>query len=147
MGYTPLSYILTQVSGQSSYAKSELLNNSGSAISGFIPVRANTSGELGLVNVAMESASSIVGITLTSIPNGNSGDVVTSGKIENINSFDLGDVIYVSKSGGLTNTKPEIGVDSFVAGDWIISVGVIAKNQSNPSNKDLFVNIQIIGQL
>ena len=57
------------------------------------------------------------------------------------------DVLYVSKTGGVTNVKPSIGVDGFTAGDVIIRLGVVSKNRDNPSNKDLIVNVAIIGVL
>jgi hypothetical protein len=55
--------------------------------------------------------------------------------------------MYIDKTGNLTDIKPSIGVNSFIAGDFVISVGVIAKNATNPANKDLVISIDVIGQL
>lgn len=126
-----------------------LLNNSGSLISGFTPISVDLNGDMIPTNVSYESdAFSMVGILKEDTAESSAGVVVTSGKLENIvSSFSFGDSIFVSKTGGLTNTKPDIGVDGFVSGDWIIKVGTITKNQNNPSNKDLIVKVQLVGQL
>lgn len=124
-------------------------NNTGVTISKATPIRINGSGELDFVNVSVESeAVNVAGVAGENIGDGSTGDFVSNGKITNIStSANFGDTLYVSKSGGLTATKPSIGVNGFVAGDFVIAVGVIAKNQSNPSNKDLVLNIDIVGQL
>lgn len=124
-------------------------NNTGTSIPAGTPVRINASGELDFVDVSVEAqALSIVGVASQSIPNNGNGNFSNSGKIENINSLaDFGDIIYVSKSGTLTNSKPSVGVSGFQSGDFIISVGVIAKNEENPSLKDLVINVNIVGQL
>lgn len=129
--------------------QSTFTNNSGSSIAAFTPVAINSSGELALINVSVEvSAMSAIGVTVSAINNGNTGAVTSCGVLPNITtSAAFGDPIYVSKTGTLTNVKPSIGVGGFVAEDFIIRVGVIAKNPNNPSNKDLIVNMQIIGQL
>jgi hypothetical protein len=126
-----------------------LENNTGSSIPAFQPVRADIFGDMALVDVAVEAESlAIVGITKTTIPDATTGPMVTSGRLENVTgSFTFGDVLFVSKTGGLTNTKPDIGVDGFVAGDWVIKLGVVTKNQSNPILKDLIIQIQLMGQL
>ena len=59
----------------------------------------------------------------------------------------FGDIMYVAKDGSLTNIKPTDGEDGFVSGDFVIKVGVIVKDSNNPSQKNLIVNIQVMGQL
>ena len=124
-------------------------NNTGATITKGTPVRINTSGELDFIDVSLEDESiNVAGVTTQDILDGANGDFLNSGKIPNITTTaSFGDTVYVSKTGTLTSTKPSIGVDSFVSGDLVIQVGVIAKNISNPVLKDLIVNIDIIGQL
>lgn len=147
MSHTPISYILSLVSGQSSALRTNFINNTGGSINLFTPVRINTSGELSLVDVSSELATASIGVTSESIANTTAGMVVMTGKLENLNLFNYGDVIYISKAGGLTNVKPSEGVSGFIVGDWVIKVGIIAKNETNPLNKDLYVNIEVVGQL
>ena len=124
-------------------------NNSGVAILKGTPTRINSSGELDFINVAIEAQSlSVAGCASEDIANATSGVIVTTGKIADITtSASFGDLMYVDKTGNLTNIKPSIGVNSFVSGDFVVSVGVIAKNTSNPILKDLVIMIDVIGQL
>lgn len=123
-------------------------NNTGNTLYKATPVRISTNG-LESIDVSNEGqANAIAGIVRADISNLNSGEVISGGLLENIStSASVGDIMYVSKVGDLTNIKPSIGVNSFISGDWVIRVGVIAKNNSNPLQKDLLVNIQIIGEL
>lgn len=124
-------------------------NNTGGLILKGTPVTINAIGELAGVDVTVEASSlNIVGVATDNISNGSSGEFISSGKIADISTTgNFGDVMYVDKSGGLTATKPTIGLDGFVAGDLVIIVGVIAKNTSNPALKDLVINLNIVGQL
>lgn len=124
-------------------------NNTGVSINKGVPVRINSSGELAFVNVSVENEIlNIAGVSAETILDGSKGDIISSGKIEDITtSYALGDVLYISKTGGLTNAKPSIGTEGFVAGDFVILIGVVAKNESNPALKDLIVFIQRVGQL
>lgn len=124
-------------------------NNSGVTISKATPVRINTFGELDFINVAIEAqALSVAGCAAEDIPNTTSGVMVTSGKVSDITtSATFGDLMYIDKTGNLTNIKPSIGVNSFVSGDFVVSIGVIAKNPGNPILKDLIIMVDVIGQL
>jgi hypothetical protein len=124
-------------------------NNTGATIPKGTPVRINTSGELDFVNVSIENeVVNIAGVASQSIPTASAGVFLSSGKIEDITTTaDFGDFIYISKSGNFTNAKPTIGVGGFLASDFVISVGVVAKNESNPTLKDLIINIDVQGQL
>lgn len=148
MTYRPYSNIIQQASAAQSQ-EITLKNNSGFTISILQPVSVDSNGDIRPTNVSIESdAIKFLGVATENIPNGSSGKVILYGKLENIStSLSLGDYVYVSKSGGLTATLPSEGVDGFVAGDYVIRVGVIAKNQSNPLNKDLVLSPAIIGML
>jgi hypothetical protein len=146
MTYRPYASIVSAI--QSSNLKSNLLNNSGLTIQKYQPVRINSNGDMSVIDVSLDAhALGTVGVVEDITVNGAYGYVVTHGKVENISTFNLGDFIYVSKTGGLTNSLPSEGVDGFIAGDWVIRVGVIGKNEDDPILKDLFINFQIIGQL
>jgi hypothetical protein len=141
-------------SGVSSAASSQAIhtsesNNSGSTITKLTPVRIDASGNMALIDVSVEvQALAIAGIVDADVSNSSSGNVVNSGRISDITtSASLGDVLYVSKTGGVTNTKPAIGVDGFLADDFVLRLGIVAKNPDNGSLKDLLVNISIVGQL
>jgi hypothetical protein len=128
----------------------ELFTNvSGSTIAALIPVRQDSNGDIFTIDPSNESqVNSIVGITKQSIPNNVEALVVLSGLIKNITtSFSIGDVIFLSKTGTLTSTAPDIGVGGFVEGDFVVRLGKITKNSDNPSAKDLLVSIQVIGGL
>jgi hypothetical protein len=146
MTYRPYFQIIAAVDPAT--VKSTLQNNSGLTVLKHTPVKLNTNGELSLIDVSIDDdILNLVGISNEMILTGNAGEVVTQGKVKNITSFSFGDYIYVSKTGGLTNVLPSEGVSGFVSGDWVVKVGTIGKNQDDPLLKDLFINIQIIGQL
>lgn len=146
MTYRPYSSILSAIT--SSSTKSRLSNDSGLTILQFMPVKLTTTGGIARIDVSVDvDVLGIVGISEEMIPTGSEGFIVTQGKIENIGSFSFGDYIYVSKTGGLTNVLPSEGVDGFLEGDWVVKVGVVGKNENNPSIMDLFIGIQIVGKL
>ena len=124
-------------------------NDSGVILNKAIPVRAKANGDLDFINVSVEAdVFAIVGVTSENILVGSTGGVISAGRIETITTtFAFGDPVYVSKSGGLTNIKPEVGVGGFVGGDFIVRVGTIAKNETNPTLKDLVLELHLVGQL
>lgn len=128
-----------------------LSNSSGSTIAALKPVRIDSNGDLAPIDVTVESqAKAIVGITVAPILNAASGSVVISGKIENITgAFAFGDTLYLDKNGNISNITPDIGAGSpaFAPGDFVVKLGVVARNQAVPINKDLILQIQVIGQL
>lgn len=123
-------------------------NGSGSTIPKLSPVRTSANG-IDLVDVSNEAqANAVIGVLPADVLNGAVGEVVGSGTITNITtSAAVGDVMFIAKDGSISNAKPNIGSNSFVAGDWVVRVGVIAKNASNPGQKDLVVNVQVVGEL
>ena len=124
-------------------------NNTGGPLNTLTPVYADASGELSAVDVSVEAeVFSVIGLVAETISNASWGPFITHGTIQNITtSNNFGDVLYISKAGDLTNTKPSIGVDGFVAGDWVVRIGAIKKNETNPTYKDLVLHISVIGQL
>lgn len=123
-------------------------NTTGFMIAKFIPVKITASG-MDLIDVSSEAdIDAFAGVTRSSVSNLATGEIVNSGIVEDTGlSYAAGTRVYVSKSGGVTNTKPDIGVDGFVSGDWVISLGVVALNDSNPALKDVIVFIEVKGQL
>lgn len=124
-------------------------NSSGASMPKATPVRLRPDGDMDFVDVSIEAhAFACSGITSSIVPNLSVGPVLTSGRLTNyITSFAFGDPVYVSKTGDLTNVKPSLGVGGFVAGDFIIAIGVVGKNADNPANKDIILNIGLVGQV
>lgn len=123
-------------------------NNTGNMVTKATPVRLTNTG-FASIDVSIEGeANAIAGLTKDNISDASQGEVISSGVLENIStSASIGDIMYVSKVGDLTNVKPSVGVSGFASGDWVIRVGAVAKNNDNPLQKDILVNIQIIGEL
>lgn len=127
----------------------ELRNGSTSGLSDLQPVSVDSSGKAVPVDVTNEAISkAIAGITFQGSNVNEPVTVVTGGLVENIvTSASFGSLLYVSKSGGLTNTPPDLGVASFLAGDWVILIGKIVQNLANPTQKDLLVTPTLIAQI
>jgi hypothetical protein len=116
------------------------------------PVAANTFGQAVLVDVSDETTvESMIGLTSASIPSAANGQVISDGRLENIPlglGFAVGDTVWVGTTpGSLTNVKPDITAPGWVAGYFVIFVGVVVQNEFNPSNQDLQLCRQLIGQL
>lgn len=123
-------------------------NHSGGNLVKGTPIRVDASGYAAPIDVSVEAqAFSAFAVVASGIANNASGSYVSSGTLQDVTSFSLGDVLYVSKTGDLTATKPSIGVNGFLAGDFVIRVGVIRRNVATPSQMDLVVNVQVVGQL
>lgn len=125
------------------------INGSGSFIDKAVPVKIRTDGNADFVNVSVEAdVFAIGGVTSSSASPGASISVVTTGRIENITTaFAFGDPVYLSKTGFLTNVKPSLGAGGFVAGDFIVRIGTIAKNETTPTQKDIVLEMNLVGQL
>jgi hypothetical protein len=127
-----------------------LKNSTGSSIPKGTPVSINSSGELQLVDVGTDAnALATVGVTADAIADGTSGTVIMGGVLTNITtSFAFGSAVFIAPSGALTATYPTNGNgDGFASGDFVIRIGVIAKNHTTPANKDLLVSVSVVGQL
>jgi len=149
MSYRPYSAIIAAAQAANSNLSAQIKNETGSSIAAITPVSINSNGTLTTIDVSDESTVfSIAGVTKASIAHNSSGEVALAGRIENVSvPFAHGDYVYVSKTGGLTNQHPAIGVNGFVAGDAVIRVGIIIRNASTPANKDLLVRMQLVGRL
>lgn len=126
-----------------------MVNGSGQTLAALTPVSVNYTGTIQKVDVSQGgSALTVVGITTQSIADGATGIVVTQGRIVDVAlAFNVGDFVYVSKTGELMNTLPEVDQAGFQPGDYVIRLGVIAKNETNPAKKDMFIGLLIVGQL
>ena len=124
-------------------------NGSGVTLLKGMPVSTLASGLVTSIDVSDQaSMDAFVGLYNQDTPNAASGQVVDSGRLENfVTAFNVGDPIYVSKAGGLTNIPPSIGVAGFVAGDYCVFVGVIVVNEFNPLLKDIKILIEKVGDL
>ena len=148
MSYNPNFSGVASAPSSNSVQTSES-NATGGTLNKLTPVRINSSGNMATIDISVEAeALAIAGILDENVLDSDSGSIVNSGRILDIaTSAILGDILYVSKTGGITNVKPAIGIGGFVADDFVIRLGVVAKNQDNVLNKDLLVNISIVGQL
>jgi hypothetical protein len=132
------------------YLGTEMVNDSGLDISSLRPVSISAStGNLYPTQIDSESlAMSTVGITVDGILSGATGEIATHGRLMGITtSFNYGDILYVDTNGMLTNIKPAVGVNGFLAGDWVVKIGTVCRNTGSVLVKDLLVNVQIVGQL
>lgn len=147
MTYSPNGF--NKFTGSSKAIGSNFQNASGSTVTKGTPVTLNLSGQAVLIDVSDQaSVQAILGVASLDLPNGSNGGIVDAGRLENITTgFAIRDVVYVGKNGLLTNVAPDIGVGSFVAGDFVILVGVIVKNEFNAMQKDLKLMIDVVGQL
>lgn len=125
------------------------LNDSGSVIPKLYPVSVKNTGGIKATAADVEAeALGCIGLAENAINIAASGSIVSYGRLANSGtSYAVADVVYLSKSGGITNIKPSVGVSGFVAGDWVVKVGVVAVNLTNPAAKDILVNVSVIGQL
>jgi hypothetical protein len=149
---------MTYISGKNSQGLSstpsksvemQITNTTGSTLLKFTPVYIAADGTYQKINVSIEAqALGCVGVLSEDINNGGTGKLAYNGTIEDVDTAaDFGDILFVDKTGGITNARPSIGLGGFVAGDFVVQIGVIAKNPDNPANKDLIMNVQVIGQL
>jgi len=151
MSYSP--YFLNRAAtGSVKAVGSNFQNASGSTLVKGIPAAINATSQLIAVDPSVEATVlGLVGLASVDIPNAASGGIQDSGRLEDVTTavtgFAIGDPLWVSKTGGLTNLKPEIGVGGFTDGDFVIFVGVLVKNEFNVSLKDIKLMISIVGQL
>ena len=126
------------------------VNGSGSTLPMGAPISTLSSGLVTTVNVSSQaSVDAFVGLYNQSTPSAASGLTIDAGLLENITgySFSVGDPIYVSKTGTLSNVIPSVGVGGFVSGDFVIFLGVIVQNEFNGLQQDLKILIVKPGSL
>lgn len=148
MTYSP-NFRGTEAKGYTRSLQSGYTNGTLSTITQGTPVSVNGSGLLVLVDVTSEaSVSNMVGAVAADIASAATGAVASDGRITNITtSFNFGDALYIDKTGALTNIKPDIGVNSFTHGDFIVFAGVIVPNEDNNTLKDIKLVLSVVGQL
>lgn len=148
MTYSP-NFRGNSARGSSRQCQTNYQSGSGSTMSKGVPVSVNAFGQVTPTDVSDEtSVEGIVGLLSADLPTAASGGVISDGRVEDVTtSFVYGDPVYVAKAGGLTNTRPSIGVGSFVTGDFVIFLGVVVQNEFNPAKKDIQLMISIVGQL
>ena len=148
MAYSPY-FFNKNSTGTSQATGSSYQNGSGSTIAQGVLVSVNSSGQIAPTDTTSEtSVLGIVGFTTVSMPNGSTAQIIDNGRLENITtSFIPGTHLYLDTTGNLTNIQPSVGVNGFIAGDFVVSVGMVVVNQFNPSLYDLKLMIAVIGQL
>jgi len=142
--------VVTKVSGRQT--QTGFQNGTGSTMNVATVVSTNSSGQLILADVTNEATiETIVGlVSIANIPSAANGTVVSDGRLENIPSlgFSVGDTLWLGTTpGSLTNVKPDLTQIGWSAGDYVVFIGVVVQNEFNPSNQDIQLCRQIIGQL
>lgn len=151
MGYNPL---FSTAVGQGSSRQTQTLyqNGTGSTVTVATLVSQGTGANFILTDVTNEATvEGFVGLASLSIPNAASGLITSDGRVENIPlglGFAVGDALWADVTpGGLTNVKPDVTQPGWAVGMFVIFIGVVVQNQFNPSNQDIQLFKQIIGQL
>lgn len=148
MGYNP-SASGTAFKGASRSISTNYVNATGAFLPMASVVSANASGQIEVIDITSDtSVSRLLGLTSVGMPIAASGGVVAAGRLEGVTTtFAAGDALYVNTDGTLTNVKPDYGVGAFAAGDYVIFIGVVVKNEFNPSLFDYQINPTVVGQL
>lgn len=133
---------------QSSAMYIELKNGSGITLERLKPVCVDA-GMYKLINVNDSNLSlTALAVLMEEVSVDGIGRAITFGRIEDIgNTWALDTVLYVNKNGSLSHTVPDIGIDGFIAQDYIIRVGMVIPNQNDINKFDLQVDIKIIARL
>ena len=149
MSYDPITINNGINNTPSSKIADRFINGSGSTFAKGKVVRVDSSNELQVVDISVkQQVYSIFGAIDESLADGESGVVISKGRIQNVTTTSsVGDVIYLSKTSEISSIVPEVGSNGFLEGDFIVRVGFIIQNEANPLLKDLMVDIQIIAQL
>ena len=124
-------------------------NGTGLTIIKCTPVSTNASGQIIPTDVSDENSSfSFLGLCSVDTPTLANGQVINGGRLEAVTTgFSIGDALWISKASFLTNIKPNEGSNGFVAGDFVIFIGVVVKNEFDVLKKDIMLAIEKIGQL
>lgn len=124
MSYRPYNIIVAEAQSSNSTQTVMLKNDTGSLMLALSPVAIDSSGFMKNIDVTAEADSvKATGILKSNTVDQAYGEVVTSGKIENITTaLTFGDYVYVAKDGTLTNVLPSAGTNSFVSSDYAIRV-------------------------
>ena len=135
--------------GSSRQLQTNYVNGTLSTILKGVPVSLDSASQLALVDVTSAvSVGALVGMTSEDIAASASGGVMDAGRVSNVTtSFAVRDVLYIDKTGALTNIKPEPGVNGFLHGDYAVLVGVVVQNEFDSMQKDIKLTLSVTGQL
>lgn len=151
MSYSP-NFVNNTAAGAATSARKiarNYTNGNAGMLSKGTPVGTKNTGLVDILDVSSKaSVDGFVGLYNLDTPSAASGQVLDCGLLENITtSFSIGDPVYVSKSGGLTNVVPVAGSNGFVSGDYVIFLGVIVMNEFDNTKKDLKILLAKPGRL
>lgn len=148
MSYSP-KFRGTLGQGSSRQLATNYINGLGSILVKGTPVSTNTSGQMILVDVSDQvSVQRLVGVCAADTSSGASGQVVDGGRLEDVTtSYTVGTSLYIDKTGAISSVVPSVGVGSFTFGDFAIFVGVVVKNEFDPTKKDIKLMLSVIAQL
>lgn len=129
----------------SSDSRLTVYNGTGGALTKATPVALGTfdatSGNPGVVAADADGSGTMpcIGLVLADIADASSGTIIVSGEITGLNTsaYSLGDKLYVSASGGLTDVRPTSG--------FIQAVAVVSRVDA--ANGEILVVIEEAGQL
>ena len=109
----------------------------------------NAFGKLVPLDVTSQSSwQAFVGYANVRIPAGDTGPVISTGRLLNVTtSYTAGTALYIGTDGNPTSIVPSVGVNGFVEGDMVIFLGVIVVNESNPSELDIALFTQFVDVL
>lgn len=155
MSYRPYDTIIQETldlippAAEAGSVKIVYVNSTGSILTALQVISINTgTGNLQLASVSSENTIlSGLGLTEAAVPIGDEASIVHKGQIKNVTTSLTYGAVFLNKDGTLTNTQPNIGINGFIEGDFVLKVGVIIKNKDNPLNKDFIVDFSIVGQL
>ena len=122
------------------------------ALSRCYPVSVTSLGTAAVTDITSEdSAYAVCGVVQEDAASGATVSILTSGAVLMDVPAGLGltglwgKPVFISPNGTLTIIKPQTGTSPFIAGHFIVRMGVLVKNTEGTT--DLLVNPQVIGQL
>jgi len=109
----------------------------------------NSSGQLVPLDVSNQASfQAFVGYANVRIGTSASGPIIANGRLQNFTtSYTAGTPLYIGTDGNPTNIIPSAGVNGFVSGDACIFMGVVVVNETNPSEFDIALFTQVVGEL
>jgi hypothetical protein len=150
MSYNPL-YVGSQALGSSVALVTNYTNSTASAIPQGVAVSSTgVADQIAPTDPTSDtSVHAFVGLAQARIPASSSGPVISGGRLEILTgySFSIGNSIWMGLNGVPQSTRPDYGVTGFTSGDWVVFLGVVVQDEANPSDQDLQVIPQLIGQL
>ena len=127
-----------------------MLNNTGSSIPAGTPVSVDVNGNIQLVDISIAAnAKAFIGLTLETIANGQKGYIAVGGVLKNIGAITYASTLFVSKTGGITTTEPEIGAGSpaFANQDWALEIGTVIADPDIVGQRNLILRPAVRGRL